>query len=41
MAQDTEVSPLSHNFVYKRMVCGTPARLIEGWARVRLTELAS
>jgi putative two-component system hydrogenase maturation factor HypX/HoxX len=29
------------NFVYKRKVCGTPARLIEEWARVRLTELAS
>lgn len=29
------------NFVYKRRVCGTPARLIEEWARVRLTELAS
>jgi putative two-component system hydrogenase maturation factor HypX/HoxX len=29
------------NFVYKRKVCGTPARLIEEWARVRLTEFAS
>ncbi|VVP83857.1 hydrogenase maturation protein [Pseudomonas fluorescens] len=29
------------NFVYKRRVCGTPARLIEEWARVRFTELAS
>ncbi|WP_277761900.1 hydrogenase maturation protein [Pseudomonas sp. A34-9] len=29
------------HFVYKRRVCGTPARLIEEWARGRLTELAS
>ncbi|GLH36107.1 enoyl-CoA hydratase-related protein [Pseudomonas moraviensis] len=32
------------HFVYKRRVCGTPARLIEDWARVGLlerTELAS
>ncbi|WP_180697955.1 hydrogenase maturation protein [Pseudomonas crudilactis] len=29
------------NFVYKRKVCGTPTRLIEEWARVRLTEFAS
>ncbi|WP_456022474.1 hydrogenase maturation protein [Pseudomonas protegens] len=29
------------NFVYKRKVCGTPARLIEEWARVRSVELAS
>ncbi|HWH87578.1 MAG TPA: hydrogenase maturation protein [Pseudomonas sp.] len=29
------------NFVYKRRVCGTPARLIEDWARAHLVELAS
>jgi putative two-component system hydrogenase maturation factor HypX/HoxX len=29
------------NFVYKRKVCGTPARLIEDWARVSTVELAS
>jgi putative two-component system hydrogenase maturation factor HypX/HoxX len=29
------------NFVFKRKVCGTPARLIEDWARVRSVELAS
>lgn len=28
------------NFVYKRKVCGTPARLIEAWARGRSVELA-
>lgn len=29
------------NFVYKRKVCGTPARLVEDWGRVRSVELAS
>ncbi|MFJ2279820.1 hydrogenase maturation protein [Pseudomonas sp. NPDC087803] len=29
------------HFVYKRKACGTPARLVEDWARVRSTELAS
>jgi len=29
------------HFVYKRKACGTPARLVEDWARVRSIELAS
>ena len=29
------------NFVYKRKACGTPARLVEDWARVSTVELAS
>jgi putative two-component system hydrogenase maturation factor HypX/HoxX len=28
------------HFVYKRKACGTPARLVEDWARVRKVELA-